>query len=151
MKKSINPEARLAGFFKNKTATAAGVEFLRMFILPFLRAYQLPQNRKTLNLDEAIAAWFNIDKRTVIHANAKRAFKMPGEIALAGNKYSRRWDGVGAGARDVAKGQYMLIVIDSKAQTAKVDIELVGKERTFRLQRPEVEFLKDYVTWRQEG
>jgi hypothetical protein len=135
-----NPKQRLKSFFKTKTMSAHGVEFLRMFGIPFLRMWD-----PMASVDDALAAFFNVDKRTVIVARAKRAFRMPGAVALtAGGKWSNK----ARINREVTKGQTMVIVMDLKDQTAKVDVDIEGKERTFRLLRPEVEFLKDQIEWR---
>jgi hypothetical protein len=117
-----------------------GVEFLKLFLMPFLRSYD-----PGMNLDDAVAAWFNLDKRTMVEAEAKRAFRMPGYVALAaGGKWSAR-----APHREIVKGQKMLMVIDSKDQTTKVDVVIEKKDYTFRLTRAETVFLKDQVNWRQ--
>ncbi len=49
------------------------------------------------------------------------------------------------GYRDVVKGQTMLIAIDRKDQTARIDVVMEGKDCTFKLSRAELEFIKDYV------
>lgn len=139
------PKSRLKTFFKNKTMSAAGVEFLRFFLLPFLRKYNVPENKKTLNIDESIAAWFNTDKRTIVSATARKKFRMPGYMALAsGGKWTAR-----VSNRWVESGQRMLLVIDTKDQTTKIDVVIDGKERLFKLSRAETEFLKDQVTWHE--
>lgn len=138
----VNPKQRLKSFFKNRTMSEHGVEFLRMWGLPFLKLYD-----PISSVDDALAAFFNIDKRNIADLVAKRNFKMPGEVALAsGGKWSRR---KGVTGRDVTKGSKMVAVFDSKDQTAKVDVQIEGKWKTFRLERYEVEFLKDQVEWKR--
>jgi len=110
-----------------------------MFILPFMKAWN-----PRASVDDALAAFFALDDRKIYHGNAKKPFKMPGEYKIKETLWGRR-----APHRDVAKGQYMLIAADRKSQTARVDIELMGKERSFKLSRAELEYLKDKVEMRE--
>lgn len=129
------PAQRAKAFFKTKTASEYGVELLRMFILPFLKAWD-----PRASIDDAIAAFFAVGTREIFEGTALSDFKMPGEIALTGNLYAKR-----SGKRQVLKGQELLLVIDIKDQIASVQ---VGEEM-FRLRRPELEYLKDRVEIRK--
>lgn len=126
---------KIKTFFKNKDTSDASVEFLRMWLMPFMKRWD-----PHAGVDDAIGAFFAVEHRKVYHGNAKRGFKLPGQYMKAGRVPTKRF-----GPRDVTKGQYMIIVVDKKDQTAKIDINLAGKERTFLLSRAELEFLKDQV------
>lgn len=110
-----------------------------MWLLPFMKLWN-----SRASVDDAVAAFFNEEHRKFYHGNAKRAFKLPGMYLKTGAVATRRF-----GARDVVKGQYMLIVVDKKDQTAKVEIEVAGKERCFLLSRAEFEYLQDQVEVRE--
>lgn len=131
----MNLKQRFKSFFKTKNATDATVELTRMFILPFVAKWN-----SRAPLEHAIGAFFSERHRKFYHANAKKSFKMPGHVFIAGNRTIQRF-----GNRDVAKGQYMLIVLDNKDKTAKVQIKILDKEREFLLTLPELEYLKDLV------
>jgi hypothetical protein len=135
----MNLKRKLNSFFKTKRSSDAGVELLKMFILPFMKAWN-----PRAGVDDALAAFFVLDDRKIYHGNAAKAFKMPGEYKITESLWGRR-----APHRVVAKGQYMLIAADRKSQTARVDVELMGKERSFKLSRAELEYLKDKVEMRE--
>lgn len=140
----MNLKRKLKNFFvgqKNskQEASESAVELLRMFILPFMKAWN-----PRANVDDTLAAFFSLDDRKIYHGNAKKPFKMPGEYSITAARFGRK-----APIRDVSKGQYMLIVADRKDMTAKIDIELLGKNRTFKLTRAELEYLKDRVEMRE--
>lgn len=126
---------KLKSYFKTRESSESAVELLRMFILPFLKVWS-----PLASVDDAVMAFFATADRKFYHANAKRVFKMPGSLMVAGNRPIAR-----VGERGVAKGQYMLLAIDRKDQSARIDINMVGKERTFLLTRAELEYIKDQV------
>ncbi len=103
-----------------------------MFILPFMKAWD-----PKASVDDAVAAFFAIEDRKFYHGNAKKSFKMPGQILIAGNRPVPRF-----GAREVTQGQYMLLAVDRRDQSARVDIRLTDKDRTFLLTRAELEYIK---------
>lgn len=126
---------KLKAFFKTRDTSEHGVELLRMFILPFKELWN-SQARP----DEVIEAFFATEHRKFYHGIAKRDFKMPGQVFMAGNRPVQRF-----GARDVLEGQKMLLAVDKKDQNARVDITLEGKYRTFLLTRAELEHLKSCI------
>lgn len=122
-------------FFRNKDTSETSVELLRHFILPFMRLWN-----PNASVDDAIAAFFAVNERRFYHGTAKKPFMMPGHLMKAGDRVSRL-----KGPRNVTKGQYMLLAVDRKDQNARIDIKIAGKDKTFKLSRAEMEFLKDYV------
>lgn len=126
---------KLKGFFKTRDTSENAAEFLRMFIVPFIKAWS-PE----ATIDDAISAFFAVDDRRFYHGKALQAFRMPGEVMICGNKVARR-----ISDRRVVLGQYMLLAVDRRDQTARIDITIAGTYRTFRVTRPELEFIKDYV------
>ncbi len=126
---------KLKTFFKTREGSDTAVELLRMYILPFLKGWD-----PNASIDDAIGAFFGIEDKKFFNGIAKRNFKMPGEYMVPAARPTRKFKD-----RTVLKGQKMLIVIDRKDQTARVDIIINHKYLTFKLSRPEVEFLKDYV------
>lgn len=129
---------KIKSFFKLEDfgATDATVELMRMFILPFMRKWD-----PGASVDDTIGAFFNIDHRRIYHGNAKKAFRMPGQWMKTGavGTYHHKLN------NSIVKGQYMLIVVDRKDGTAKIDVEMLGKTRTYLLQRFEFETLKDWI------
>ncbi len=106
-----------------------------MFILPFMKAWD-----PNASVDDAAMAFFAVNERKFYHGIAKRAFRMPGRLLLAGNRPTSR-----SSARAVVQGQYMLLAIDRVDQNARVDIRLGDKDLTFLLTRPELEYIKDQL------
>ncbi len=130
---------KVKSYFKTDKTSEVAAEVLQHFILPFAALWNV-----RASVDDAVMAFFAVDDRQTYEGTAKRGFKMPGEWQAAGSVFMKN-----AGNRDVPKGQRMWLVIDRKDQTAKVDIKLGGSFKTFRLTRPETEFLKDYVDVRK--
>lgn len=126
---------KLKTFFKAETSSESAVELLRMFIIPFMKKWN-----PRASVDDALAAFFSLDDRKIVEAVAKRAFKMPGQYLLAGasGTYKHPY-------KEIKKGETMLIVVDRKDGTAKIDVIIDGKTRTFKLKRFEFESLKDWV------
>lgn len=130
---------KLKSYFKTKQSSDTAVELLRMFILPFMAVWN-----PRASVDDAVMEFFGVEDRKFYHANAKKAFKMPGKVLMAGNRPVPRF-----GARDVVLGQYMLLAVDRADQTTRVDINMVGKDRTFLLTRAELEYIKDHIEVRE--
>lgn len=126
---------KLKTFFKTKDSSEHAVEFLRMFLIPFIKMWD-----QNASVDDAIAAFFSVNDRRFFHGTAMRDFKMPGLYAKAGDVWRKK-----LGARNVRKGQYMLVAADRKTQDARIDITIDGKYLTFKVTRAEFEFIKDYV------
>lgn len=106
-----------------------------MFILPFGASWD-----PRASVDDMVAEFFAVNSRRFYHGTAIKNFNMPGVYLHTNVKTTGL-----KGPRAVTKGQYMLIVVDQKDQQTKVQIELTGKEREYRLTRAETEFLKDCV------
>lgn len=122
-------------FFKANEASDSAVELLRQFILPFGKSWD-----PKAGVDDMVAAFFAVNDRKFFHGTAKRNFNLPGQYIHSNIHLMQK-----KGPRAVTQGQYMLIVVDAKDQQTKVQIELAGQEREYRLTRAETEFLKDYV------
>ncbi len=128
---------KLKSYFKTKDTSETAVEFMRMFLFPFMRSWN-----PDASVDQALEAFFGSKDRNFYSGTARRNFEMPGYYMKAGNRpVIRSTDGY----RDVVKGQTMLIAIDRKDQTARIDVVMEGKDCTFKLSRAELEFIKDYV------
>ncbi len=122
---------RAKAFFKTSTASEHGVEMLKMFILPFLRGWD-----PSASVDDAIGAFFNIQTRKFYGVTAVRDFNIPGEVGLTATLYSKKCK-----ERKIDKGQRMLLVVDSKEKSVKVQV----KEKMFRLRPPDYQFFKECV------
>ena len=130
-----NLKRKLSKYFQTKQTSETAVKLMEMFILPFLKYWN-----PLASVDDAVMAFFAAEDRMICYGTAKRGFRMPGEVALAGAKYSKM-----AKERDVKRGQKMLVVFDRIDQTAKVDINLNGKDYTFRLLKAEVDLFNEVV------
>lgn len=126
---------KLKAFFKTKDSSEDAVEFLRMFLIPFIKHWD-----SNASVDDAIGAFFDVNNRKFYDGRALRPFQMPGLLMLKGNRPVKRTK-----HRSVLLGQRMLIAADRRTQTTRVDITIDQKYLTFRLTRAETEFLKDYV------
>ncbi len=131
----MNLKHKIKAYFKTRQSSDSAVELFRMFILPFMKAWN-PE----ASVDDAVAAFFAVEKRKFYHANAKKSFRLPGVVARPHRKMSQS-----APARFLAQGQYLLLAIDKQDQNARVDVTTMGKDRTFLLTRPELEYIKDYI------
>ncbi len=128
---------KLKAYFKTRDTSEHAVEFVRMFILPFLRAWN-----PDASIEEAVEAFFGIKYRRFYSGVAKRNFEMPGYFMKAGNRPVVRSV---PGTRGILKGQRMLLAVDRNDQSTRIDVVMNGKDCTFKLTRPELEFIKDYV------
>lgn len=128
-------KTKLKTFFKTRDTSDHAVEFLRMWLLPFINLWD-----QKASIDDAIAAFFAADDRTFFEGVAKKNFEMPGFFMKLGDRAVKKY-----AHRSVVKGQKMLIAADRRDQTARVDIIMNGKEVTFLLKRPDFEMLKDCV------
>lgn len=124
---------KIKKFFKTKDATRATEEILEKFIMPFVK-----RQEEGVSVDDAIAAFFNTDKRVVLHAKALRKFRMPGQHMRIGGPPTKRF-----GIRIVPEGTLMTMVLDKKDGTIKIDLTLEGQDITFLLERFEWNYLKD--------
>ncbi len=118
-------------FFKTKGFSESGVALLKDFILPFVRGWD-----PNANIDDAIAAFFNVGTRKFYGLTATKEFQMPGEVSLLPNLYSKICKD-----RTIPKGTRMLMVLDHKDQIGKVQVG----EREFRLRRFQLERLHAWV------
>ncbi len=127
------PKQKIKSYFKVKESSQIAADLMRMFILPFMKVWN-----PLASVDEAVMAFFAVNDRRIFYGTATRGFRMPGEVAMAGAKYSKR-----ALHRDVVKGQKMILVMDRVDGMTKIDIKLAEKEYTFRLTRGEMNFLTE--------
>lgn len=132
---------KLKSYFKTRDTSEYAVEFMRMFILPFAKQWN-----PDASLDSAINAFFGTKYRKSYEGTACRDFRMPGEYMKAGARPAVRSPD---GARQVIRGQRMIIIADSKSGQIRIDVKVKEKYYTFRLTRAELEFIKDYVDVRE--
>ncbi len=128
---------KLKAYFKTKDTSEHAVEFMRMFILPFMKVWN-----PDASIDAAVEAFFGMNDRKFFYGVARRDFDMPGYYMKAGNRPVVRSMG---GLRAIVKGQQMLLAVDRRDNTARIDVVMNGKDCTFKLSRAELEFIKDYV------
>lgn len=125
-------------FFGASGASESAVELLQMFILPFSRMWD-----SKASVDDALAAFFATEDRKIQSGRARINFLMPGLWMREGGMPKKRYKN-----RSVKAGTELLIVVDRKDQTAKIDVLVGGVEHTFLLTRGEFEYLKDKVVLR---
>lgn len=126
---------RIKEYFKNKTESDESVEFLRMFILPFVSKYQGWGH----SIDEIISSFFNAETRKIYSAKALRAFKMPG--AMWRNSGGKPLYGIGV--RQIERGQMMIVVEDLKDGSAKIELVGPGETKIFNLASFEFSAIKE--------
>lgn len=127
---------KLKSYFKTRDSSDSAVEFLRMWLQPFIDLWSEVHPDSTI--DNAISAFFGEKDRRIYDAVAKADFRMPGGIMKCGNRYTIR-----VSNRQVRKGQNLILAVDKKDQEARVDVVIDGKYLTFKLTRAEMEYLKD--------
>lgn len=127
-------KANFNRFFKTKGTTDEAIEFTRHFLVPFAKAV------KHGVVDDVIAAFFAVEDRKFFWAKASREFKMPGKYYIAGNRPV-----YGAGPRKIKKGQTLLIAVDRKEGTARVEATIGERDCNFLLEKFEFETIKDWI------
>jgi hypothetical protein len=130
-------KTKIKQFFKTKDSSEHGAELWEKFILPFIKLWD-----PTKSIDEAVEAFFAVEHRKFYNGVARKNFMIHGKLMRIGGAPTKRYQ---KKLRAIRKGAKMLIAADKKDQTARVDVEVEGKETTFVLSRAEMEFLKDYV------
>lgn len=124
-------------FFSTKQASDEGIELLKKFILPFTQ--ELPQ--RGIGIDDVLTAFFGLNDRVFIYARAKRDFKIPGGLYIAGNRavHTHGQNTV------VKKDQVVLLALDRKDNICRLEVVIEGKELNFKLERHEFETIKDWL------
>lgn len=116
------------------------IELLEKFILPFTKALPIVSS-----LDEAVLGFFAVHRREFFFARAVRDFNLPGKGYIAGNRPV-----YGVYPRRIKKGQKLLIAVDKKEGTARVEVRTASKDgegemRNFLLEKFEFETIKDWI------
>ena len=124
-------------FFSSNGGSDEGLEIVQKFLLPFTRA--LP--KWSMSIDDVLKAFFALDNREFFYVRAKRKFRLPGNLLIAGNRVSP-----GEFAKPtIEKGQVLLLALDRIEGTARVAFFKDEKEMNYRLFRFEIEAIKDLL------
>lgn len=131
---SLTSKTKLKQFFKAEEGSEFAVELLEHWILPFSRGM------KKYSVDDVIATFFAMEDRKFFYVRAHRNFNLPGKFYVAGNRPV-----YGLGDRKIIKGQVMLVAVDRKEGTARVEVGGPDAERNFLLERFEFDTIKDWL------
>jgi hypothetical protein len=126
-------KTRVRDFFKSKFDSDASVEFLRMFLMPFAAQCQ----GRGLSVDRVLELFFHTETRDIFHAKAFNSFQLPGR---------QLWGSPPTPAeRSIARGQILLVVLDEKSRTAKIEIVHKRNPKNFILEHYEYEAIKTHL------
>ena len=125
---------KLKSFFKAGESSDYAVELLRMFILPFARKYKGRGN----TVDDVLSAFFALEARRFVMVRAKEKFRLPGKYYLAGNRPV-----YGLGPRNIIKGQKILMAMDRKDSTARLETMIDNHYHCFLLESFELKTIED--------
>jgi len=107
-----------------------------MFLLPFAKKFR----GRGADVTDVVEHFMNVDTREMFYAKAKHRFKMPGGWCINGGRPMR-----GVGPRWVTKGQAMLVIVDTKLQTAKIEVKINNEFQNFYLESYEFKAITDYL------
>ncbi len=108
-----------------------------LFLKPFIN-YRLRQGDRTMA--GIMDMFFHADTRTVRFAYADNDFRMPGRLAIAGNRAM-----VGIGERGVKKDDPLIIAVDGVTKRVDVQFDVDETEQVFWLNPTEYRTILDNV------
>ncbi len=117
-------------------ATVAGRGIYKLFVKPFLDAYNLKEHQTSFK--EGIEAFFNVEQRPIMWCKALEAFKIPGEMWASPSEPYKKI--VGTGDRLVHRGG---VVVVRQDLTVKDKNEIEFKDQVFVLTDAQFAVIKE--------
>lgn len=116
--------------------TTSSKALYQWFVKPFLKEYTLPADAS--HWKEGLLAFFNVDRRPIVWARAKEAFKMPGQMWSSQSQPYKLVEGTGD--RVVYRGAPLIVRRDLTAPDRN---EIEFREQVFVLTEAQYNVIRE--------